>query len=136
MIGNLSSAPGPEPLSLSPYKAPVRERPLPSDVPPPEEADVRVLKDPVKPVEAAEEAEKPEEGDKEGLEKMVERLNRVAKELGHRLAFDVYEGTEEFYAKVIDRRTNDVVKMVPAKEVLELHRKLHDVMGVILDQEV
>jgi uncharacterized FlaG/YvyC family protein len=115
----------PEPASGSAPPIPLQEAKGPESL--------RAVPDP-KP-EEVDPSEPKGEDRKEGLEKMVERLNRVAKELGHRLSFDLYEGTEEFYAKVIDRRTNDIVKMVPAKEVLELHRRLQEVIGVIVDRE-
>ena len=71
--------------------------------------------------------------DRETLKKAVEQLNQVAQELGHRLAFGLYDGTGEFYSKVIDRRTNEIVKLIPSKDLLEFHRKLQEAVGAIVD---
>jgi flagellar protein FlaG len=79
--------------------------------------------------------EKEKREEKESLRELVDRLNETARDLGHRLSFDLYDVTDEVYAKVIDRRTNDVVKVLPPKEVLELHRKLQEALGAILDEQ-
>lgn len=72
--------------------------------------------------------------DRETLRETIEKLNRIAEGMGHRLAFGLYDVTDEFYSKVIDRRTNKIVKLLPPKEILELHRKLQEALGVILDE--
>ena len=69
------------------------------------------------------------------VEQTVKELNQGLQELGNRLAFDLYEGTNEFYAKLIDRRTNEVVKSMPPKEILEMHAKFREVIGRILDEK-
>ena len=93
------------------------------EVAPPEAQELDSSRDPL------------QERDKESIEKMVERLNREAEDLGHRLAFGLYEGTEEYYAKVIDRRTNKTLKMLPPESLLELHRKLQEALGVLVDEQ-
>lgn len=80
---------------------------------------------------AGEEEPKP---DRETIKKTVEKLNKISEGLGHRLSFDLYDVTDEFYSKVIDRRTNKVVKLLPPKEVLEFHRKLQEALGAMIDE--
>lgn len=72
--------------------------------------------------------------DRETIKKTVEKLNKISEGLGHRLSFDLYDTTDEFYSKVIDRRTNKVVKLLPPKEVLEFHRKLQEALGAMIDE--
>jgi flagellar protein FlaG len=70
------------------------------------------------------------------VETTVERLNEVLQELGHRLAFDLYEGTDEFYAMLIDRRTRETVKTIPPEDILKFHAKLQEFVGALLDERV
>ena len=79
--------------------------------------------------------EKDSKPDRKTLKETVEKLNKIAEGLGHRLAFGLYDVTDEFYSKVIDRRTNKILKLLPAREVLEFHRKLQETIGAILDEK-
>ena len=72
---------------------------------------------------------------REKTQKTVEKLNNVLVELGDRLAFDLFQGTDEFYAKIVDRRTNKVVKVMPPEEVLEFHAKMKEFVGRLIDQK-
>jgi len=79
-------------------------------------------------------SEKESKPDRETVKKTVEKLNKISEGLGHRLSFDLYEETDEFYSKVIDRRTNKIIKLLPSKELLEFHRKLQEALGAIVDE--
>ncbi len=74
--------------------------------------------------------------DRKDAERRLESLKKIMDGLGHRLDFGLYEGTNEFFVKVIDRRNNRVVKMLPSEKLLELHAKLEKAMGLILDEEI
>ncbi len=66
----------------------------------------------------------------------LERLGRIFEAMGSRLQYGAYEGTNEFYAKVIDRRTNEVVKFLPPEEILALRARLREASGVFLNELV
>lgn len=126
MVTGASSATGAEPLPFQVYTPP-----------PAAEASTGAAAEAVPEAlpDASAPQELPGEKSREELEKQVEKLNKTAKGLDHRLAFDVYEGTDEFYAKVIDRRTNKVLKLLPMEGILELHRKLQEAVGAIVDEK-
>jgi flagellar protein FlaG len=69
-------------------------------------------------------------------EREVERLNKVMEGLGSRLDFGLWEGTDELFVKVVDRNSNNVLKVLPPEKLLELHAKLERALGVILDEEI
>lgn len=66
----------------------------------------------------------------------LEQLKELVKELGYRLSYGLYEGTEEFYAKVTDPRTEKVVRVIPPEVLLELHARLQEGLGSLIDERV
>jgi len=64
----------------------------------------------------------------------LEHLNRMLEELGYGVRYGLYKGTEEFYATVTDLRTGKVVRQIPSEELLELHRRLFEMVGAFLDE--
>ncbi len=70
----------------------------------------------------------------EALTSDLEHLAKMMEEMGYRLEYGLYEGTQEFYARVTDPRTHEVVKHIPSEEMLELHRRVHVLVGNFLDE--
>jgi flagellar protein FlaG len=66
----------------------------------------------------------------------VEEANKVLEGLGYRLSFGFYEGTGEFYAQLVDRETNEVIKMIPSEGVLKFHARFQEALGRIIDERV
>lgn len=72
--------------------------------------------------------------DPEELWPKMEHIQEILKQMGYQLEYGLYEGTEEFYATVTDPRTREVVKRIPSEEILELHRRLLDLTGNLIDE--
>jgi flagellar protein FlaG len=96
----------------------------------PREERVERLLEPASPNEEA--ARKVE---RERAERAVEQVNPLLENMGYRMRFDLYEGTEEFYSRLIDIRTQEVIRQIPPEEILELHARLEEAVGLILDRK-
>ncbi|MFW5882007.1 MAG: flagellar protein FlaG [Planctomycetota bacterium] len=55
---------------------------------------------------------------------------------GNQLNFDIYDETEQLYAEVKDRSSGEVVKTIPAQEVMELRKRIGEMVGMVLDERV
>ncbi len=55
---------------------------------------------------------------------------------GSQLNFDIYDDTEQLYAEVKDRSSGEVVKTIPAQEVMELRKRIGEMVGMVLDERV
>ena len=73
--------------------------------------------------------------DKEQMKKVLEVVNNVMRGLNVRLEFGLYGNTDQLFVKIIDRANNNVVKVIPSAELLELKEKITEAVGVILDQD-
>ncbi len=62
-------------------------------------------------------------------------INDVVAKTPHRLHFNLDEDTGRPVVTVIDRETNEVIKQIPAEEVLEISRHLEKMTGLLLKTE-
>lgn len=120
---------------------------VPVSAPPPQVVPARVdLPEDLRPFEVPDhlnirrepdrQKSEPREPRKKDLEGQLENLNKIMEGLGNRLDFGLYQGTDELFVRVVDRRTNKVVKVLPPEKLLQLHAKLDKAFGLILDEEV
>ena len=54
---------------------------------------------------------------------------------GRQLAFDVYDKTEDIFVEISDQSSGEVIKQIPAKEVLELRSRLQEMIGFMVDEQ-
>ena len=64
------------------------------------------------------------------LEKDIEMIHNIG------LRFSVHKPTGRTVVKVIDKETQEMVREIPAKEILNLAAKLDEMMGMIFDKTV
>ncbi len=91
----------------------------------------------------------PRESKKEGVEnrgkeqlgpqeakEVVFAVQEELEKLNVRLVFNVDEDTKEIVVKVVDPKTNEVIKQIPPEELLEIRKKLDEIVGILFDVRV
>ena len=53
-----------------------------------------------------------------------------------RVSFSEDKDTGDIVIKIIDNKTDEVIKQIPPKEVVELRKRLGDLQGLMLDKKV
>ena len=64
------------------------------------------------------------------LEKDIEMIHNVG------LRFSVHKPTGRIVVKVIDKETKEIVREIPAEEILNLAAKLDEMIGMIFDKTI
>jgi flagellar protein FlaG len=87
-----------------------------------------------------EKTENPVEQKKENLtrekvEKTIDSLETISNALNTRLSFSVDEKTGRNIIRVLNSDTGDLIRQIPAQEMLDLLSKLRGVIGVPFDEE-
>lgn len=101
-----------------------RREPVPSAVGPPAAAVENVpagnarLEEPAQPKKAA-------------LADTVKDLNDLAQELHRELRFAVDDESGEMVIKVVDQKTDKVIRQIPSEEVVQLRQRLAEATGAI-----
>ncbi|WFE70477.1 flagellar protein FlaG [Halomonas sp. M1] len=70
---------------------------------------------------------------KEELVEPIQRINDVMRPRG--LEFDVSEQSTRIITRVVDRDTGDVIRQIPAEEVLLLAEQLEEMQGRLISAE-
>ena len=68
---------------------------------------------------------------KEVLEQRIQDLNNLVQELHRELRFKIDDESGETIVEIIDQQTDEVIRQIPAEEVVKLRQRLADATGAI-----
>jgi len=69
------------------------------------------------------------------LEKAVEALNKWLQTETTHLRFQLHEQLNEYYVEVVNDETNEVIRQVPPKKILDLAAKMQEMIGLLVDEK-
>ncbi len=69
------------------------------------------------------------------IDEAVEKLKSAGDMFNKRLDFRVDEETNRIVVKVIDTRTDKVIKEIPPEQLLHLAAKIQEMIGLLVDEE-
>ncbi|KAF0241772.1 MAG: flagellar protein [Planctomycetota bacterium] len=77
---------------------------------------------------------KPTPGVAEGIKAAIERANADAARRSVDLRFGIHEASGNFYVRVLDPKTNEVIKTVPPEQLLDFRAALERSIGILFDE--
>ncbi|SOB91392.1 flagellar protein FlaG [Ureibacillus xyleni] len=73
---------------------------------------------------------------KDKLKQAVDSLNEIL-EINHNSAKFVYhEGLERYFVQVVNRDTEEVVREIPPKKILDAFYEMQKLVGMIVDEKI
>ncbi|WP_409295717.1 flagellar protein FlaG [Peribacillus sp. SCS-26] len=70
----------------------------------------------------------------EKLNNMVNSLNQF---LNHTaLKFEFHEKLHEYYVTIVDSQTNELIKEIPPKKMLDVFAQMEQYLGIIMDKKI
>lgn len=72
---------------------------------------------------------------KEQLEREIENLNKFVQASQTHLKFMLHDGLNEYYVQIVDDQTNEVIREVPSKKILDMVAKFHELIGILIDEK-
>jgi flagellar protein FlaG len=104
-------------------------------IPPVKEAEAAVARK-----EEEEKREKKNEGlndlDPDAVREVAEKTQAFLDDLKIKLDFEVYEETGDMVIRIFNRETEELLREIPPKDLLELHHKVAELRGVLFDEKV
>ncbi|WP_404454293.1 flagellar protein FlaG [Virgibacillus necropolis] len=73
---------------------------------------------------------------KENIETIVSKLNGLIEPLRTNLKFEYHEKLDEYYVTVINPKTDEVIKEIPSKKMLDMYAAMAEFMGLLVDEKV
>jgi len=83
----------------------------------------------------------PEEGDKNkdaavDAKKVVEEVNKIVEKFSSKVSFSIDPDTKKPMILVTDKETGEIIRQIPAKEMLDLMKKMEEIAGIIYSGRV
>ena len=63
-------------------------------------------------------------------------MQLVADALNKRLSFSLNRELDQVVVKVIDRKTDKVIKELPPEELQRMHVRIREAIGLLIDEEI
>ncbi|MDR9793284.1 flagellar protein FlaG [Aeribacillus pallidus] len=70
------------------------------------------------------------------LEEAIEDLNNFLKPIKTSIQFVLHEELEEYFVQVVNVETNEVLREIPPKKMLDIYAAMAELMGLIVDRKI
>ena len=76
------------------------------------------------------------EATKNKVKEVVTKMNEMLDVTNNTSKFTYHEGLDRYYVSVVDRETEEVVKEIPPKKLLDAFYEMQKMLGVIVDEKI
>jgi flagellar protein FlaG len=73
---------------------------------------------------------------KEKIEKAVKGMNDFLSVSNTHLKFQYHEKLKEYYVTIVDGKTDEVVKEIPSKKLLDMFAAMNEYIGLMVDKKI
>jgi flagellar protein FlaG len=81
-------------------------------------------------------AEYPDGKKKDKLEEVVDGLNHFLEPAHTSVRFKLHEKLNEYYVVIVNDNTDEVVKEIPAKKLLDTYAAMAEHLGLLVDRKI
>lgn len=73
---------------------------------------------------------------KKKVQEAVDKMNELLEVTDNTSKFIYHDGLERYYVTVVDRKTEEVVKEIPPKKLLDAFYEMQKMLGMIVDEKI
>ncbi|WLR55549.1 flagellar protein FlaG [Mesobacillus subterraneus] len=73
---------------------------------------------------------------KEKVKEIVDGMNKFMEASPTALKFEFHEKLNEYYVKIIDEKTKEVVREIPPKKMLDFYAAMTEFIGLMVDKKI
>ncbi|MFC3886542.1 flagellar protein FlaG [Bacillus songklensis] len=73
---------------------------------------------------------------KEQLEEVIKSLNEFVQPTHTSIQFELHEESQKYYVKVVDLNTNETIREIPSKKMLDIYAAMTQFLGLMFDQKI
>lgn len=73
---------------------------------------------------------------KEQVKEAVEGLNKFLEPSYTSIQFQYHEKLNEYYVKVVDQTTNETIREIPSKKLLDIYAAMTEFVGIMVDEKI
>lgn len=66
----------------------------------------------------------------------ISTLNELMEPSRTNLKFELHDKLEKYYVSVVDTNTDEVIKEIPPKKMLDMYVEMAEFMGILIDEKI
>lgn len=70
------------------------------------------------------------------MHSMIDKANDFIGPARVNVKFQLHEKLDEYYVELVDSTTQEVIKEIPPKEMLDMYAEMAELMGLIVDHKI
>ena len=70
------------------------------------------------------------------VQQAVETMNHVLKTTNSSSKFMYHEGLDRYYVTIVDKETEEVLKEIPPRKLLDAYYEMQKMLGMIVDEKI
>jgi flagellar protein FlaG len=71
----------------------------------------------------------------EELAKFAEQVNTFLQPTQTHVQFEYHEDLQEYYAVIVDNNSEEIIKEIPSKKILDMYAAMTEFMGLFVDKK-
>lgn len=73
---------------------------------------------------------------KEKIQEVIESMNNFLEPTKTTLQFKLHEELNEYYVKVVNEQTDEVIREIPSKKLMDIYAAMAEYLGVLFDKKI
>jgi flagellar protein FlaG len=70
------------------------------------------------------------------VQEVVNKMNEMLDVANNASKFMYHEGLDRYYVTVVDRKTDEIVKEIPPKKLLDAFYEMQKMLGMVVDEKI
>ncbi|GEB31391.1 flagellar protein FlaG [Brevibacillus parabrevis] len=72
---------------------------------------------------------------KSNLQAEIAGINKWLQSTNTHVKFTLHEDLNEYYVQIINDQTNEVIREIPSKKMMDMVAKMHEMIGLLVDEK-
>ncbi|WP_153732365.1 flagellar protein FlaG [Sporosarcina obsidiansis] len=124
MVSRIGSGPTPQPVQTTYESASIEnERAIP---------EVQPIKD----FRQQPSPEEQKELTKAEAQQLTDGMNKFLESVNTQLRFKFHDKLNEYYVTIVDSKTDEVVREIPPKKLMDMYAAMKDFVGLLVDRKI
>jgi flagellar protein FlaG len=73
---------------------------------------------------------------REKTQNVIKSMNDFLKASNSHLKFEFHDDLQEYYVTLVDDQTNEVVREIPSKKLLDMYAAMTEYVGLLVDKKI
>ena len=67
---------------------------------------------------------------------LTDGMNKFLESVDTQLRFKMHDELNEYYVTIVDSKTDEVVREIPSKKLMDIHAEMKKFLGILIDRKI